>query len=128
MDDVSPSNQPPELKRRRIADDAERKGVVIESVRGSSCGNDDIPFVAARLGEVRFGEFAGEERNDRFDATDAGSEVVRINQELHVYFSEETATTSEFGWRREIAASTAVTNASALACGDHVRILERAFV
>ena len=126
--DVCPPNQAPELKRRRSADDAEWEGVVIESIRGSFCRKDDIPFVAARLREMHFGELASEERNDRFDAAYAGSEEVGINQELHVYFSEETATTSEFERRREIAASTATTRASALACGDQVRILARAFV
>src|SRR5580698_6128728 len=128
MDDARPTNQAPKLKQRWVANDAEWECAVVESVGGSFCCDDDFPFVAARLREVRFGELAGEEGDDRFDTADAGGEKVRINQELHVYFSEETATTSEFGRRRAIAVSTAVTRASALACGDQVRIFARAFV
>ena len=128
VDDVCPPNQAPKLKQGRIANDAEWEGAVIEGVRRSFCCDDDFPFVVGVLGDLRFAELACEERDDCFDTTDAGGEVVRINQQLHVYFSEEMATTSELGRRRAMAASTAPTKASALACGDQVRIRARAFV
>ena len=76
MNDVGPPNQPPKWKQRRGANDAEWECAIVEPVRGSFCGDDDIPFIGTMLGELRFTELTAEERDDRFDTADAGSEVV----------------------------------------------------
>lgn len=85
MNDIGRANQPPEVKKARLANHREwQRGIIeISSWRLRHQGN--FEFVdAVRVAQLS--QTTTQRLNDGFDSTDTRRKKVRVNQELHGRF------------------------------------------